>query len=268
MKKIIFVSLISALLLCGCNEKDTNSTADISAEQTFAETSAETETEIITETDTEITTAEITETIPENTVISSVAEETSSDDTQPIEIAAENIYLQNVPKIYSDSIQADNMQISYNSSEISEDCAVKIAGYLKSMEECNSEKYLPYLPPFYKEYLLEYLEESEYTVEELLKKNYDTTAEEKGGNFTYSAISVRKPTEADNVPDYVTDYKEQLDELSQEKQGINISESFTDCYTVICDADIAITETQQNEEISNMMLTVFEYEGSYYIIMA
>lgn len=165
----------------------------------------------------------------------------------------------------------DGLKICYNSDEIPAECIMLTADYFKSMQNKDSVAYQSFLIPLYNDYLNEYLAESDYTVDMLLSTYYDTVSAVAGGDFTFSKIEMKRLYEQDyenfNVPDYITSYKSQLDEISEEKDGTYISETFGDCFSVVFNL---YAQSQNNEYsvMSSNIISFFEADGKYYIMMA
>ncbi len=288
MKKLMIISVLSLLFIVsftGCNEKDTNSVKNIDIPSVTLETteilSSET-TEISTVTENSETTlnseTSLSESISENTsvsetVLSENSVQTAEIPVTTIESAENSVMISDIQntEISTDNPVFNNIQVVYNSSELSEECVSQITQYLSAMHNCDTETYEKMLVPIYKDHLNEYLSQENYTLKTLLEKNKENLCQITNGDFTYSKLELEILSEDDfqnnNIPDYATSYKEQLDELSFEKDGSYISETFTECYSVLFNAYALSNETEYCIFNNNVMV-IFKTENQYYIMMS
>lgn len=288
MKKAVFLSLFLAFLLCGCNNQNPDSEAAQITENTVSESTEEStsESEVVPFTEIPRMTAIVSEesekekksekeTEKETQKQKESAEESSETEKiteKETSVNTSGNVIRNDKEDSGDYADTENLIISVHSDRITEKCEGAVAGYFRALENCDSTKYLSYLPPVYRDYFLEYLKEQNFTVQQVLQKNYEKTAQAPDTSFSYKKITLEELTEEKRAeidyPDFAADYLQQLDEISQEKSGYNISEKFTDCFSILCTTDISIENSDKITTLYNIVITVFEYEDSYYIIMA
>lgn len=262
MKKILTAAifLTITMLFAGCNSETENIIKETVSEQT--ETTVVSETIAATESVSETTAVKTVTALQTEitTVITSEAEtfaETFSDseeETQP-----------------PDEKSVNGFEIYYNSEEIPDKCAERTAQYFQAMQNIDTEKYESMLIPLYRDYLAEYLEQSDYTVEKLLEEYCNSIKERTGGDFTYSRAELKRLYDEDyleyNIPDYPEEYIKQLDEISYEKDGTYISETFDEYFGMMCDI---YAESGGNEYkiIDSGVISVFRTGDEYYILIS
>lgn len=260
MKKILIAAAAFAMLFTGCNSENENKNSS-------AAVSSEISTETVTETD-------LQETVPETTVSETVTVlqteiTTSAATATETEIFSDNENPEETP--LPDKNDINGFEIYYNSDEIPDRCAERTAEYFQAMHNIDTEKYDSMLIPLYRDYLYEYLEESDYTVKKLLEGYYNSIKEQTGGDFRYSKAELKRLYDEDyieyNIENYPQAYIEQLDEISYEKDGTYISETFDEYFGILCDM---YAESGGNEYkiIDSGVISVFRTGDEYYILIS
>jgi len=254
MKKILTAAifLTITMLFAGCNSETKNIIKETVSEQT--ETTVVSETIAATESVSETTVNETVTALQTEITTETETFSDSEEETQP-----------------PDEKSVNGFEIYYNSEEIPDKCAERTAQYFQAMQNIDTEKYESMLIPLYRDYLAEYLEQSDYTVEKLLEEYCNSIKEQTGGDFTYSRAELKRLYDEDyleyNIPDYPEEYIKQLDEISYEKDGTYISETFDEYFGIMCDM---YAESGGNEYkiIDSGVISVFRTGDEYYILIS
>lgn len=258
MKKILIAAAAFSMLFTGCNSENENKNSS-------AAVSSEISTETVTETDPQEETGMVSETVTvlQTEITASAATETETEIFSETEISQETAL--------PDKNDINGFEIYYNSDEIPDRCAERTAEYFQAMQNIDTEKYDSMLIPLYRDYLYEYLEESDYTVKKLLEGYYNSIKEQTGGDFRYSKAELKRLYDEDyteyNIENYPQAYMKQLDEISYEKDGTYISETFDEYFGILCDM---YAESGGNEYkiIDSGVISVFRTGDEYYILIS
>lgn len=260
MKKVLIAAAVSAILFTGCNSENENknSSAAVSTEistETVTETYLQEETETVSET--------ATVTALQTEITTSYAAETETEIFSETEIQQETAL--------PDKNDVNGFEIYYNSDEIPDRCAEITAEYFQAMQNIDTEKYDSMLIPLYRDYLYEYLEDSDYTVEKLLEEYYNSIKKQTGGDFRYSKAELKRLYDEDyteyDIENYPEEYMKQLDEISYEKDGTYISETFDEYFGILCDM-YAESEGNEYKIIDSGVISVFRTGNEYYILIS
>lgn len=254
MKKILTAAifLTITMLFAGCNSETENIIKETVSEQT--ETTVVSETIAATESVSETTVNETVTALQTEITTEAETFSDSEEGTQP-----------------PDEKSVNGFEIYYNSEEIPDKCAERTAQYFQAMQNIDTEKYESMLIPLYRDYLAEYLEQSDYTVEKLLEEYCNSIKEQTGGDFTYSRAELKRLYDEDyleyNIPDYPEEYIKQLDEISYEKDGTYISETFDEYFGMMCDI-YAESGGTEHKIIDSGVISVFRTGDEYYILIS
>lgn len=269
MKKallMIIVTLSIITSLTGCNKENQNSQqiSENIAETEFTQSESEIPETSEYEESTVITTIEVTETGFSETIISDSVNDVSENSEYSSEIQEEN-------PIVTNSREINGFTAYYDKNEIPDEYIDTIAEYFQSLQNKDTEAYESMLIPLYKDYLNEYLTASEYTTDTLLSKYYDSVYETTGGDFEFSHADFKRLYDNDyetyGMPNYIESYIEQLNEISQENDGTDISETFEECYGILCNVYAKSGDTEY-KVINSGIVSVFVIDGECYIMMA
>lgn len=263
MKKILTAAifLTITMLFAGCNSETENIIKETVSEQT--ETVSE-ENTVVSET------IAATESVSETTVNETVTA-LQTEITTEAETFAETFSDSEEETQLPDEKSVNGFEIYYNSEEIPDKCAERTAQYFQAMQNIDTEKYESMLIPLYRDYLAEYLEQSDYTVEKLLEEYCNSIKEQTGGDFTYSRAELKRLYDEDylkyNIPDYPEEYIKQLDEISYKKDGTYISETFDEYFGMMCDI-YAESGGNEHKIIDSGVISVFRTGEEYYILIS
>lgn len=277
----LILLMLCAISLSGCNSD--NSSSDIFISE-FAETTSVSETTVISDTapssdttlnydtsDTSDTAIYASDEISDLETILENSDISSENQTDAEETDDNIIFFSHEFDMPDTTDNYDGLKLYYNSDEIPDECITQTAQYFKSMQNKDSLAYQSFLIPMYRDYLTEYLSESDYDINTLLNTYYDNISSVTDGDFTFSKIEMKRLYEEDyeelNIPDYITSYKSQLDEISEEKDGSHISETFGECFSVVFNL-YAKSQGNEYNVINSNIISFFEADGKYYIMMA
>ncbi len=274
LKKLsLFLTALLCISFFGCTEKENNS-AEI-VYQTVTENTVS-ETEIISVTESEIVTKTIETTVNTESTTVSLGTESSIVSSEVSEIISqesitETTFQEITVTQTEDYNNSDDIEVIYNSEDLSAENMQLIIDYYMSIYNCDVEKYTSMLIPVFTDYLDSYLKENGFTTLELLQKNNEQILNMTNGKeYKYSKAEITVLKENDfkelNFTDYATEYKKQLDELSYQKDKTYVSETFENSYTIMFNMYIKDTDGKEYCIINKGALCIFETADNKYIM--
>lgn len=283
MKKILPFIILS-MLLSGCNSENISS-ADgnsavltennniITSEASTENTSGFSNDEIITGVSDNTTPAESQTDNYEYTEIPAQNTETDETLTENNIVTDENMLLFSQQfDMPADTENYNGLQISFNGDDFPDNCIALTADCFKALENRDSSAYQSLLLPLYRDYLNEYLKESDYTVDKLLNSYYETISETTGGNFSFSRLELKRLYEQDyelmDIPDYISSYTQQLDEISYSNDETYISLTFGNCFSAAFNMYALSDSGSESKVIDSGIITFIQSDGTYYIMLA